>query len=47
MSGRRPVVNIVAESLSQRDEKHVVPTPLNGLRVGKKNTLIVLMTAIE
>jgi hypothetical protein len=27
-SGRRPVVKIIAESLSQHDEKHVVPTPL-------------------
>jgi hypothetical protein len=31
-SGRRPVVKIIAESLSQNDEKHVVPTPLS---VGK------------
>jgi hypothetical protein len=28
-SGRRPVVKIVAESLSQHDERHVVPTPLS------------------
>jgi hypothetical protein len=34
MSGRRPVVKIIAESLSQHDEKHVVPTPLSGIRVG-------------
>jgi hypothetical protein len=33
-SGRRPVVKIIAESLSQHDEKHVVPTPLSGIRVG-------------
>jgi hypothetical protein len=32
----RPVVKIVAESLSQHDEKHVVPTPLSGIRVGKR-----------
>jgi hypothetical protein len=32
-SGRWPVVKIIAESLSH-DEKHVVPTPLSGLRVG-------------
>jgi hypothetical protein len=25
-----------AESLSQHDEKHVVPTPLSGIRVGKR-----------
>jgi hypothetical protein len=34
-SGRRPVVKIIDESLSQHDEKHVVPTPLSGIRVGK------------
>jgi hypothetical protein len=28
-SGRRPVVKIIAESLSQYDEKHVVLTPLS------------------
>jgi hypothetical protein len=33
MSGRQPVVKIIAESLSH-DEKHVVPTPLSGIRVG-------------
>jgi hypothetical protein len=33
-SSRRPVVKIIAESLSQHDEKHVVPTPLSGIRVG-------------
>jgi hypothetical protein len=33
-SGRRPIVKIIAESLSQHDEKHVVPTPLSGIRVG-------------
>jgi hypothetical protein len=32
MSGRRAVVKIIAESLSQHDEKYVVPTPLS---VGK------------
>jgi hypothetical protein len=31
---QRPVVKIIAESLSQHDEKHVVPTPLSGIRVG-------------
>jgi hypothetical protein len=34
MSGRRPVVKIIAESLSQHDEKHVVPTLLSGIRIG-------------
>jgi hypothetical protein len=33
-SGRRPVVKIIAESLSQHDEKYVVPTQLSGIRVG-------------
>jgi hypothetical protein len=33
---RRPVVTIIAESLSQHDEEHVVPTPLSGIRVGKR-----------
>jgi hypothetical protein len=32
----RAVVKIIAESLSQHDEKHVVPTPPSGIRVGKR-----------
>jgi hypothetical protein len=32
------VGKIIAESLSQHDEKHVVPTPLRGMRVGKRRT---------
>jgi hypothetical protein len=40
MSGRWPVVEIIAESLSQHDEKHVLLTLLSGIRVIKiKNTL--------
>jgi hypothetical protein len=35
-SARRPVVKIIAESLSQHDEKYVLPTPLSGIRVGKR-----------
>jgi hypothetical protein len=35
-SGRRQIVKIIAESLSQHDEKHVVPTPLSGIRVGER-----------
>jgi hypothetical protein len=35
-SGRQPVIKINAESLSQHDEKHVVPTPLSGIRVGRR-----------
>jgi hypothetical protein len=36
VDGRRPVVKIIAKYLSQHDEKHVVPTPLSGIRVGKR-----------
>jgi hypothetical protein len=32
MSGRQAVVIVVAESLSQHDEKHVVPTLLSRIR---------------
>jgi hypothetical protein len=35
-SGRRQVVKIIAESISQQDEKNVVPTPLSGIRVGRR-----------
>jgi hypothetical protein len=38
MSGR-PVVKIVADALSQHDEKHVVPTLLIGIRVGKRRVV--------
>jgi hypothetical protein len=34
-SDRRPIVKIIAESLSQH-EKHVVPTPLSGIRIEKR-----------
>jgi hypothetical protein len=27
---------MIAESISQHDEKHVVPTPLSGIRLGKR-----------
>jgi hypothetical protein len=39
MSGRRPVVKIIAKSLSQHDKKHVVPTSLSGIRVGKRKRI--------
>jgi hypothetical protein len=42
LTSARPVVKIVAESLSEHDEKHVVPTPLSGIRVGKRKDLIVI-----
>jgi hypothetical protein len=35
----RLVEKIIAESLSQHDEKHVVQTPLSGIRVGKRSLL--------
>jgi hypothetical protein len=38
-SGRRPVVKLIAESLSLHGEKHVVPTPLGGMRVGKRKKI--------
>jgi hypothetical protein len=38
-SGRRSVVKIIAESLSQHNEKHVVSTPLSGIRVGGRRGL--------
>jgi hypothetical protein len=36
------VVKIIAESLSQHDEIHVVPTPLSGIRVGGRKIRINL-----
>jgi hypothetical protein len=30
------MVNIMTESLSKHDEKHIVPLPLSGIRVGKR-----------
>jgi hypothetical protein len=42
MSGRRPVVKIIVESLSY-DEKHVIPIPLSGIRVGRRRILIISM----
>jgi hypothetical protein len=44
-SGRLPDVKIVAESLSQHDEKHVVPTPLCGIRVGRRRIIMYLKTS--
>jgi hypothetical protein len=31
-SGRRPVVKIIAKSLSKLSKNHVLPTPLSGIR---------------
>jgi hypothetical protein len=36
------VVKIIAESLSQHDEKHVVLTPLSGIKVGKRKNVMQL-----
>jgi hypothetical protein len=36
---RRPVVIIVAESLSQYEKQHVVPTPLSGISIGKRENI--------
>jgi hypothetical protein len=48
MSGRRPVVKIIAQSLSQHDENPVVPTPLSGIRIGRRrNLLSELITLIS
>jgi hypothetical protein len=43
------IVNIIAESLSQHDEKHVVPTPLSGIKVGRRrrNNYTVSIYAVE
>jgi hypothetical protein len=43
----RPVVKIIAESLSQHDEKYVVPTPLIRLRVGKRGRLTFVKRVSE
>jgi hypothetical protein len=32
------MVKIIAEPLSQHDEKRVVPTTLSGIRVGERKT---------
>jgi hypothetical protein len=39
---RQAVVKIIAESLSQHDEKHIVPTSLSGIRVWERKYLIIL-----
>jgi hypothetical protein len=47
MSGRRRVITIIDESLSQHDEKHVVPTPLCGIRVGRRRVAMTSQKFIE
>jgi hypothetical protein len=38
----------IAESLSQHDEKHVVPTPLSGIRVRRRRRrLIIIISKTE
>jgi hypothetical protein len=34
-SDRQQLIKIIVESLSQHDEKHVVPTPINAIKVRK------------
>jgi hypothetical protein len=41
-SGRRPIVKIISESTSQHDEIHVVPTPLSGIRVGRRRKYLII-----
>jgi hypothetical protein len=41
MSGRRPVVKIITES-EHHDEQHDVPTPLSGIRVGRRHSNVFL-----
>jgi hypothetical protein len=45
-SGRRPVVKIIAESLSLHDEKQVVPTPLSGIRVGERKKSLLYFSSM-
>jgi hypothetical protein len=47
VSSRRPVVKIIAESLSQHDEKHGVPTPLSGIRVGGRDGKTLPQSALS
>jgi hypothetical protein len=44
-SGRRPVVKIIAESLSQHDEKHVLRRHLVWERVGRRRRRQIQKTA--
>jgi hypothetical protein len=37
---RQAVIKIIGESLSQHDKKHVVPTPISEIRVGKRKNLV-------
>jgi hypothetical protein len=46
-SGRRPVVKLIAESLSQHDEEHVVPTPLSGIRVGGRRRKSLILVNVK
>jgi hypothetical protein len=41
MSGRQPAVKIIPKSLSQNGKKHVVPSSLSGIRVGKRKKKIL------
>jgi hypothetical protein len=43
-SGFKVDVEIIVESFSQHDEKHVVLTTLSGIRIGKRHTYCTLNT---
>jgi hypothetical protein len=36
---RQAIIKIISESLSQHDEKHVVPSPFSGIRDKKENKI--------
>jgi hypothetical protein len=46
-TGWRPVVKIVAESLSQHGEKYVVPTPLSGIRDEKQEVTNLITNSYQ
>jgi hypothetical protein len=46
-SGRRPVLKIIAESLPQHDEKHVVTAPFSGIRVGKRMRVVIIVVTLQ
>jgi hypothetical protein len=47
MSDRRPMVKIIAESLSQHDEIHVVSTLLGVVKVGERKSLFYILGTVS
>jgi hypothetical protein len=45
MSNRRPVVNIIAESLSH--DENIIPTPISGIRIGRRRVVNVSVNNIS